>query len=183
MTFAFVSGDVALDLTSTVHHRRTDATELLAAPDDLARWLTEARVVDTRVKVAPADFTGALRLREAVYRLAIAARDHGRFDTPDRKLLNRVARGAPVRLKLADDGTVARSGDAASAVATLARCAIELLSGELARSIKECAADECTRLYVDGSRKGGRRWCDMRECGNRAKVASFRARHDTVVTG
>lgn len=183
MTFAFVAGDVALDLTSTVHHRRTGATDLLVTPDDLAHWLTAAGVVDTRVKVAPAEFTTALRLREAIYRLAVAARDHGRFDTPDRKLLNRIARGTPIRLKLADDGTVARSGDAASAIATLARSAIELVTGDLAPSIKECAAGECTRLYVDSSRKGARRWCDMRECGNRAKVANFRARHETVVTG
>jgi len=181
MTFAFVSGDVALDLASTLHHRRTDTTDLLGGPDDLARWLTDAGVVE-RVKVGTAEFTSALRLREAVYRLATAARDQRRFETADRKLVNRLARGVPVRLKLTDDGTVARTGDADAAIATLARAAIDLVTGDLAHSIKECAADECTRLYVDSSRKGSRRWCDMRECGNRAKVASFRARHDVAVT-
>jgi predicted RNA-binding Zn ribbon-like protein len=182
MTFTFVSGDVALDLTSTVHHRRTDATELLSGPDDLVRWLTDAGVVDSRVKVGTTEFNSALRLREAVYRLAVATHDHGRFETADRKLVNRLARAVPVRLKLTEDGTAQRSGDAEAAIATLARSAIELVTGDLALSIKECAADECTRLYVDSSRKGSRRWCDMRECGNRAKVASFRARHDVVVT-
>jgi predicted RNA-binding Zn ribbon-like protein len=179
MTFAFVSGDVALDLTSTVHHRRTDATELLSGPDDLVRWLIDAGVVDSRVKVGTAEFTTALRLREAIYRLA---GDHRRRETSDRKLVNRLARGVPVRLKLTEDGTAQRSGDAEAAIATLARAAIELVTGDLAHAIKECAADECTRLYVDSSRKGSRRWCDMRECGNRAKVASFRARHDVAVT-
>jgi len=39
-----------------------------------------------------------------------------------------------------------------------------------------CANDTCGWLFIDESPAGRRRWCDMRTCGNRAKVARHRAR-------
>jgi len=96
MEYAFVSGDVALDLTGTVQHRRTDATDLLVVPDDLSRWLSEARVVDQPVKFGADEFDraseretsalgdpcprgrlGGSRLtRFAVVQLATSAKEH-----------------------------------------------------------------------------------------------------------
>jgi predicted RNA-binding Zn ribbon-like protein len=172
MTFPLVGGSPALDLANTVVHRSTDATDLLTTPDDLARWLIDAGVLDSYVKVRDADVTGAVQLREAVHRLAT-----GTAKPADRRVLNRAAKEAPVRVRLAKDGSITRSGDVAAALSTVARQAIELLTGEFAAQIKECDAEDCTRLYVDNSRRGSRRWCDMRGCGNRAKMANFRARH------
>jgi predicted RNA-binding Zn ribbon-like protein len=42
--------------------------------------------------------------------------------------------------------------------------------------LRVCANDTCGWLFVDHSPAGRRRWCDMRTCGNRAKVARHRAR-------
>jgi hypothetical protein len=42
--------------------------------------------------------------------------------------------------------------------------------------LKACAAPDCRWLFVDASRNRSRRWCDMAECGNRAKSAAFRRR-------
>ncbi len=42
--------------------------------------------------------------------------------------------------------------------------------------LKVCADDTCSWLFIDESPAGRRRWCDMRTCGNRAKVARHRAR-------
>ncbi len=39
-----------------------------------------------------------------------------------------------------------------------------------------CADDTCRWLFVDQSPAGRRRWCEMRTCGNRNKVARHRAR-------
>lgn len=44
------------------------------------------------------------------------------------------------------------------------------------RRLRVCANDTCRWLFVDRSPAGRRRWCDMRTCGNRAKVARHRAR-------
>ncbi len=48
--------------------------------------------------------------------------------------------------------------------------------GGLAR-VKVCGG-ECW-LFLDTSRMGRRRWCDMKDCGNLAKVRRFRARERT----
>ncbi|WP_053958391.1 CGNR zinc finger domain-containing protein [Sulfobacillus thermosulfidooxidans] len=42
--------------------------------------------------------------------------------------------------------------------------------------IRQCEHDECIRYFVDTSRGGHRRWCDMATCGNRQKVARYRAK-------
>lgn len=46
-----------------------------------------------------------------------------------------------------------------------------LTEPELVR-VKQCpvTAGGCGWLFLDSSRSGNRRWCDMRTCGNRAKV-------------
>ena len=44
-----------------------------------------------------------------------------------------------------------------------------LVEGDLDR-VKACGNDTCGWLFVDLSRNRSRRWCDMKECGNRAKA-------------
>jgi predicted RNA-binding Zn ribbon-like protein len=70
-----------------------------------------------------------------------------------------------------------RTGGLENALASVARSAAELLGGPDAARIRQCEREPCTRLYVDLSRGSTRRWCDMRECGNREKAATFRSRH------
>jgi len=43
--------------------------------------------------------------------------------------------------------------------------------------VKACRGDDCRWVFVDGSRNSSRRWCAMANCGNRAKMATFRSRH------
>jgi predicted RNA-binding Zn ribbon-like protein len=42
--------------------------------------------------------------------------------------------------------------------------------------LRICADESCGWLFIDESPAGRRRWCDMRTCGNRAKVARHRER-------
>ncbi|MCY1144151.1 CGNR zinc finger domain-containing protein [Actinoplanes sp. Pm04-4] len=42
--------------------------------------------------------------------------------------------------------------------------------------VKACHALDCGWVFQDASRNAARRWCDMRDCGNRAKGAAFRIR-------
>lgn len=84
--------------------------------------------------------------------------------------------------ELAPDGTTAGWAppvQAAQGLATLAREAIELLSGPLSGRIRECASDDCPLVFVDVSRPGTRRWCAMERCGNRHKLRALRARRAT----
>ncbi|MFI6322805.1 CGNR zinc finger domain-containing protein [Nonomuraea sp. NPDC050556] len=167
--FTFISGNAGLDFAGTVAHRRTDHIDLLASPADLATWVVEAALLDSPPSVDSLD--AAVGLREAIYRLATGAGLDG-----DRELLNAFATRPPVEMSLGADGRVVRSGDLDAALATVARESVEMLGGPLAARIKECGDELCTRLYLDVSRAGSRKWCGMQECGNRAKAAAFRAR-------
>jgi predicted RNA-binding Zn ribbon-like protein len=42
--------------------------------------------------------------------------------------------------------------------------------------VRRCAGPTCVLLFLDVSKSGRRRWCDMAVCGNRAKVAAHHAR-------
>lgn len=53
-----------------------------------------------------------------------------------------------------------------------------LITGELGR-VRRCGDNRCTRVFLDATRNGRRRWCEMATCGNRAKAARFRARERT----
>ncbi len=46
--------------------------------------------------------------------------------------------------------------------------------------VKACRGDDCRWVFIDGSRNTSRRWCAMANCGNRAKMATFRDRHRGV---
>jgi predicted RNA-binding Zn ribbon-like protein len=42
--------------------------------------------------------------------------------------------------------------------------------------VKACEGHRCTLVFADHTRVGGRRWCSMAICGNRAKQAAHRKR-------
>jgi predicted RNA-binding Zn ribbon-like protein len=52
--------------------------------------------------------------------------------------------------------------------------AAELLISDKLERVKRC--DGCGWLFLDTTKAGNRRWCDMRYCGNRAKVRRHYAR-------
>ena len=56
------------------------------------------------------------------------------------------------------------------------RSSADLLVSDELELVKICDNDECRWLFLDTSRNHRRRWCDMKVCGNRAKVRRFRAR-------
>jgi predicted RNA-binding Zn ribbon-like protein len=64
----------------------------------------------------------------------------------------------------------------AQARATIAGSLAHYLADHDLRRIRVCANDGCRWRFIDRSPAGRRRWCDMRTCGNRAKVARHRAR-------
>jgi predicted RNA-binding Zn ribbon-like protein len=175
MPFTFVSGNLGLDFAGTLMHRDTAPEELLSSPRLLQRWVAESGLVDSPPAVSEADLTVALTIREAIYRLALASVTGIRRRQEDIDLVNRAAAEAPVSLCLTRDG-LRKTGDATAVTATIAREAVVLLGGPDAGRIHQCGDPPCTRLFVDTSRSGSRRWCDMAGCGNRAKVAGFRAR-------
>ena len=77
--------------------------------------------------------------------------------------------------------TVAQVGDElAQARASIAGSLAHYLAEHDLGRLRVCANDGCRWRFIDRSPGGRRRWCDMRTCGNRAKVARHRARARTA---
>lgn len=58
----------------------------------------------------------------------------------------------------------------------IARSAAEIISEGPAAPLRRCSNPSCPLFFYDASRTGRRRWCSMKLCGNRSKVAAFAKR-------
>jgi predicted RNA-binding Zn ribbon-like protein len=56
----------------------------------------------------------------------------------------------------------------------IAKSAEEVLSSENLNRVKLCIGEDCGWLFLDSSKNRSRQWCDMKDCGNVAKVRRFR---------
>ena len=73
--------------------------------------------------------------------------------------------------------SVAQVGDRLDqARATIASSLAYFLAEEDGTRLRVCSNASCKEVFIDRSPTGRRRWCDMRICGNQAKVARHRAR-------
>lgn len=141
-----------------------------------------------------------IALREAVYRIFSGVAHDTAPDPADLRLLNAELMEANLHLRLvAADGAKGvelvaeappRPGhqqqfawrwtgfdeELTGLLWPVARgAALLLMSPQLAR-VRECAGDPCGWLFLDLSKNASRRWCDMADCGNRAKARRYRAR-------
>ena len=71
------------------------------------------------------------------------------------------------------------SGDLNPLLSPIVWSAASLLVSTYRDQIGRCSNPSCGWVYVDLSRRGNRRWCDMQTCGNRAKAKRHYARHRT----
>ena len=58
----------------------------------------------------------------------------------------------------------------------IARTASRLLTSPRLARVRPCALVTCGWWFLDDSKNGSRRWCDMKICGNREKIRRFRDR-------
>jgi predicted RNA-binding Zn ribbon-like protein len=175
----FVCGNPALDFAATLRARRSTRFEMFAAPDRLDAWYRESGVVDAVSPSTEADVEQATTVREAVYQLVTARRLGEEYDTGALAVLNSAARKPPAVPQLTPSGRWTQA-DPDEALSTVARLAVELLSGPDVPLLKECGNPECTRIYIDRSRGMRRQWCGMESCGNKIKAAAYRARKKSV---
>lgn len=177
--FRFRSGRLCLDFIATVGDRDHLHFDRWRGSPDFGLWCVAAGLLSDPIAVTPAALDRARRLREALYRLVQAALAQDSADAADLALLNDWARKPPLAPQLTALG-MARRWDAETpydaVLATVARDAIDLLSGSMMKRVRQCADDHCSVLFVDMSRPGKRRWCAMNGCGNKVKKAAYRKR-------
>ncbi|RSM84737.1 hypothetical protein DMH04_19850 [Kibdelosporangium aridum] len=174
MDWIFDGGRPCLDFVNTLRDRHLSGRELLTEPAALAEWLVAAGHTGRRHRVTADDLALALRLREAIDRLA-----RGLTHAADVRLVNKIAADLPVpHLRIDANGPSrevrSAAGPIKAVLAELAADAIDLVaSGGVVRI---CAFDDCGLRFHDASPKHNRQWCSMTRCGNRAKARAHYAR-------
>lgn len=186
LTFRFDSGRLCLNAVASMGGWRQDDIERWRTPEDLGRWCVEAGLLTKPPEVSEVELAEARDLREVTYRLVQAARSKRSLEQKDLDVLNGWAARPALIPELAANGQslIWRAEVPLEAVlASVARDTVELMAGDLIGRIRECAAPECTVLFIDGSRPGKRRWCSMNRCGNKVKKQAFRQRHKETTGG
>jgi len=153
-------------------------------PDDLAAWLVAAGLVAEAPAVDRCLLVEAIDLRAAITEAiesAVGGRAASRTVVSTlNHWLDQLPSNVP-RLEAAGEGlrlveeTPPDAGRAA--LAQVALDAARALSGTERSRLRVCASKDCSVLFFDRSPAGARRWCSMKACGNRVKVAAHRERH------
>jgi predicted RNA-binding Zn ribbon-like protein len=188
-------GALALDFANTVggtHVRPTH--DHLRGYEDIVRFATLAGgldpIVARRLKQraeresvrAGAVYELGIALREAIWAVfsALASGDAPR--DADLALIGDAAAAGAARSRLVYDRdgvgwSFPSEGDELERpLWDIARSAADLLTSPERDRIKECASATCEWVFLDRSRNRSRRWCDMSDCGNRAKARRFHSR-------
>ncbi|HJR49499.1 MAG TPA: ABATE domain-containing protein [Gemmatimonadales bacterium] len=189
--FLFVGGDPALDLINTVDWTsRGLENERLEGFEQLTRWAEGAGVIDaatgrrlrrlgeTRPRAAAAALTYAIEARGTLREL-FGSIARGEPAGPALARFNRLQREAIAGLEIAaveGAGTGYRwrwrgeESDPRALVWRVLWSAASLLRSDEIGNVRVCDGDDCGWMYVDRSRNGLRRWCQMRTCGTREKT-------------
>jgi predicted RNA-binding Zn ribbon-like protein len=189
-----VGGNVALDLANTGTLEGAPPSERLVTYADVVTFavrtglIGERRAAELRALAeleperAGAALERARSLRDTLHVVFTAVASGGRPGEADIEALNTFLEEGLRYRRLSPDDRCCRwswsAGDEplAQMLWPIVNDAADLLvEGELER-VKKCGNDSCAWLFVDLSRNRSRRWCDMRDCGNRAKARRHYAR-------
>lgn len=125
-------------------------------------------------------FKRALALRASVYRLFRSAVEGWKPEAADIEVLNRELAVAKKHQSLTygKDGFTWEWADRAGALDSILWRIVSAVAEVLAASdlgrLRQCGGERCGWMFLDKSRNRSRQWCDMRDCGNLAKVRRFR---------
>ena len=188
--FVVLGGHRALDFVNTEVVAHGVRRDLLTGFSDLVRWLEHVGALDRPTAAAAlarwegkrageAALLEARRLRAAL-RGAVEATAAGR-PVPRRSLsaINGILlRGALTGRVLPGPGGFSlrrgiRLREAADLLVPVAEAAGDLLCAQDLGRVRRCAHPACILYFLDATKNGTRRWCDMRTCGNRMNAAAY----------
>jgi predicted RNA-binding Zn ribbon-like protein len=190
-----VGGALCLDFANTASGRGGDHhRENLGSYELLLVWCAHAGVIASRESrrlgdlarrrpaAAARTLRRAIRLREAIHAIAVAGARAAPPPPAAMLELNRELGRALARTRLEPStrGFVWRWGAERPTLDAMfdpiLRSAAELLVGEPQSRLKQCPGRHCGWVFLDRSKNGRRRWCEMQVCGSRAKARAYRAR-------
>jgi len=193
-----VAGRPCLDFVNTTSGRGGPRRqEHLQEYAHLIAWAAHARLIDAQwaaqlTRAAAADPIAARRtlvvaigLREAIHDILLAQargepRDPAKLAAINAVLADGMGRA---RLLATESGFAwdwpelqAEPPPLAAPLWPVARSAAELLVSPWRERVRECPGEHCGWLFLDLTKNGSRRWCEMKVCGSRAKMQRYRQR-------
>jgi predicted RNA-binding Zn ribbon-like protein len=197
-----LGGRLCLDFANTVDWRgRESPQEYLYTCHDLIAWgrhvglikNREAQVLRQQAEKSPSEaervLSRAVELRETIYRLFSSTAEGVSASSKDlssfNKYLSHTMRQSRI-LETKDGLTWDSEGSKDKLdwiLNPIVRSAADLLVSEDLKRVKRCADFSCGWLFLDNSRNQSRRWCDMKDCGNRAKASRFYKRKQLSKAG
>jgi len=190
-----LSGDhLSLNFTNTLTDRLLEKPlEHLNSYDDLLAWSVQAQIINLeeeaqlqeaaqgRAQEAEHVVEQAIELRESLYRIFLAIAQEGVPADEDLQFLSTCFIETMAKGHLSFEGGQCSwrwqiAGALDSMLWEIIRGAESLLTAKELSRVRVCASDDCNWLFLDTSKNHSRRWCDMKGCGNRAKVRKFYAR-------
>jgi predicted RNA-binding Zn ribbon-like protein len=190
-----VGMELAWDFTNTSSGRGSLARqEHLRAFDALLQWVEHARVLPpSDCAYARAELAGhprrsrriferAIGMRELIWTIGTALAEQRPVSAKLLELLSAAhaenLRHAEMKMRLGSYIWVwdPRRDIQAAILGPITLSALTLLMDKDLLRTKRCAGQECGWLFFDTTKNNRRRWCEMRVCGNRAKVRAARER-------
>jgi len=190
------TGWLCLDFANTVDwHASENPVESLNKYADLIEWSAKRGIISGDAKnvllrkseekpvEAEAVVEKAREIRENIYQI-LSDTVHGKpIKIADLKGFNRALAGTLSHSRLAPYERGLRwdwdssSGKLDSVIWPVVKSAVDLMTSGAMKRVGQCADEKgCGWLFWDSSRNRSRRWCDMKDCGNRAKVRRFYAK-------
>ncbi|MBK5484850.1 CGNR zinc finger domain-containing protein [Peribacillus sp. TH16] len=183
--FPLISGNLSLDLVNTELVKRGQRHDLLLLERDVLEWLhvikTENAFWDDRLFLKIEERIGQVFLCILEMRAVLRERFELIADgqsIPDEfiSFLENKIEKAPFIYKLINQKLIPSPiGEIVDVLLSLiAFDALTLIETNKLSSLKRCSNPDCVLLFIDES--GRRKWCSMKICGNRKKVARFQHR-------
>jgi predicted RNA-binding Zn ribbon-like protein len=177
----FLADDIALNFINTSYGVGRAARECFQSDADVLDWLDHAELPAKTSGSKPGELLRqALELRQVALEL-VEKRTAGKAGNPQRlnALLEAGSRYSEVlwpRSGVPALTSRERLQGAEGLLLPVAQAVAHLLSGADFQHVRRCEGPECTLWFLDQTKAHSRRWCSPAACGNRAKVAAFRAR-------
>lgn len=176
--FSWVGNHPGLDLVNTVKASASgQLVDLLPDWAAVTAWVDGAGLADAALAAA-----GDEDRRRAAHATVVTLRDALRAllegDATQEDLDAHLA-AVPIRLASATGPPWVQppvDADPIDRVLVTIALAVVEVTGLPAERVRRCANHECVLRFHDTTRGGGRRWCDMATCGNRAKQAAHTRR-------
>jgi predicted RNA-binding Zn ribbon-like protein len=183
----FIGDNLAINFINTRRMVVGQLTDTLQNDNDVKSWLKRLEVPVSKGTLTFSNGVLLQAARELREIALVAVRNRKSGKKPSLIALNRfLARASSHEALTTDDANSIRvtrvySKETVEAfLAPIAEAIADLLADGDFDLVRHCDGHDCVLWFYDRTKGHRRRWCTSAGCGNRAKVAAFRARASKI---